>query len=66
MRTYLQWSTSVHRVLYGERALGELAQIAVYSTKCMGKEKALYVSEAMEQRIQRAGGLNGLIMRLAR
>jgi hypothetical protein len=27
----------------------------------MGKEKALYVPEAMEQRIQRAGGLNGLI-----
>jgi hypothetical protein len=61
MKTYLQWSTSVHRVLHGERALGELAQIAVYSTKCMGKEKALYVPEAMEQRIQRAGGLNGLI-----
>jgi hypothetical protein len=61
MRTYLQWSTSVHRVLHGERALGELAQIAVYCTKCMGKEKALYVPEAMEQRIQRAGGLNGLI-----
>jgi hypothetical protein len=33
----------------------------VYSTKCMGKEKALYVSNAMEQRIQRAGGLNGLL-----
>jgi flagellar biosynthesis GTPase FlhF len=61
MRTYLQWSTSVHRVLHGERALGELAQISVYSTKCMGKEKVLYVPEAMEQRIQRAGGLNGLI-----
>jgi hypothetical protein len=61
MRTYLLWSTSVHRVLHGERALRELAQIVVYSTKCMGKEKALYVPEAMEQRIRRAGGLNGLI-----
>jgi hypothetical protein len=61
MRTYLQWSTSIHRVLHGERALRELAQIVVYSTKCMGKEKVLYVPEAMEQRIQRAGGLNGLI-----
>jgi hypothetical protein len=61
MRTYLQWSTSVHRVLHGERALRELAQIVDYSTKCMGKEKALYVPDAMEQRIQRAGGLNGLI-----
>jgi hypothetical protein len=61
MKTYLQWSTSVHRVLHGERALRQLAEIVVYSTKCMGKEKALYVPDAMEQRIQRAGGLNGLI-----
>jgi hypothetical protein len=61
MRTSLQWSTSVHRVLHGERAPRELAQIVVYSTKCMGKEKALYVPGAMEQRFQRAGGLNGLI-----
>jgi hypothetical protein len=61
MRTYLQWSTSVHWVLHGERALRELAEIVVYSTKCMGKEKALYVPDAMEQRIQRAGGLNGLL-----
>jgi hypothetical protein len=61
MRTYLQWSTSVHRVLHGERALRELAQIVVYSTKCMGRQKALYVPDAMERRIQRAGGLNGLI-----
>jgi hypothetical protein len=61
MRTYLQWSTSVHRVLHGERALWELAAIVVYSTKCMGKEKALYVPPTMEQRIQRAGGLNGRI-----
>jgi hypothetical protein len=61
MRTYLQWSTSVHRVLHGERALRELVAIVVYSTKCMGKEKALYVPLTMEQRIQRAGGLNGLI-----
>jgi hypothetical protein len=59
MRTYLQWSTSVHRVLHGECALRELAAIVVYSTKCMGKEKALYVPPTMEQRIQRAGGLNG-------
>jgi hypothetical protein len=61
MRTYLQWSTSVHQVLHGERALRELAQIVVYSTKCMGRQKALYVPDAMERRIQRAGGLNGLI-----
>jgi hypothetical protein len=61
MKTYLQWSTSVHRVLHGERALRELAAIVVYSTKCMGKEKALYVPPTMEQRIQRARGLNGLI-----
>jgi hypothetical protein len=61
MRIYLQWSTSVHRVLHGERALRELAAIVVYSTKCMGKEKMLYVPTTMEQRIQRAGGLNGLI-----
>jgi hypothetical protein len=61
MKTYLQWSTSVHRVLHGERALREPAEIVVYSTKCMGKEKALYVPDAMEQRIQRAGGLNGLM-----
>jgi hypothetical protein len=33
----------------------------VYSTKCMGTEKALYVPATMEQRIQRTGGLNGLI-----
>jgi hypothetical protein len=51
----------VHRVFHGECALREFAAIVVYSTKCMGKEKALYVPPTMEQRIQRAGGLNRLI-----
>jgi hypothetical protein len=34
---YHQWSNRIRVVLQGPRALRELAQIVVYSTKCMGK-----------------------------
>jgi hypothetical protein len=61
-RNYLHWSTSVNRVLKGECTLRELGKIVVYSMKCMGRRKALYVPEKMEERIRRARGLNGLII----
>jgi hypothetical protein len=61
-RNYLHWSTSMNRVLKGERSLRQLAEIVVYSMKCMGQGKALFVPPRMEERIRRAGGVNGLII----
>jgi hypothetical protein len=61
-RNYLHYSTSVNRVLKGERSLRQLAQIVVYSMKCMGQGKALFVPPRMEERIRRAGGVKGLII----
>jgi hypothetical protein len=54
--TYHQWSNRIRVVLQGPRALRELAQIVVYSTKCMGKGKSLYVSPQLIAKIQQRGG----------
>jgi hypothetical protein len=54
--TYHQWSSRIRVVLQGPRALRELAQIVVYSTKCMGKKKSLYVSPQLIAKIQQRGG----------
>jgi hypothetical protein len=43
-------------VLQGPRAHRELAQIVVYSTKCMGKGKSLYVPQNLMAKIQQRGG----------
>jgi hypothetical protein len=45
--TYHQWSNRIRIVLQGPRALRELAQIVVYSTKCMVKGKSLYVPQQL-------------------
>jgi hypothetical protein len=42
--------------LQGPRALRELAQIVVYSTKCMGKGKSLYVPQQLIAKIEQRGG----------
>jgi hypothetical protein len=54
--TYHQWSNRIRVVLQGPRALRELAQIVVYSTKCMEKGKSLYVSPQLIAKIQQRGG----------
>jgi hypothetical protein len=54
--TYHQWSNRIRVVLQGPRALRELAQIVVYSTKCMGKGKSLYVLPQLIAKIQQRGG----------
>jgi hypothetical protein len=54
--TYHQWSNRIRLVLQGPRALRELAQIVVYSTKCMGKGKSLYVAPQLIAKIQQRGG----------
>jgi hypothetical protein len=43
-------------VLQGPRALRELAQIVVHSTKCMGKGKSLYVPQQLMAKIEQRGG----------
>jgi hypothetical protein len=52
----------VNWVLKGKRSLRQLAKIVVYSMKCMGQGKALFVPLQMEERIRRAGGVDGLII----
>jgi hypothetical protein len=54
--TYHQWSNRIRIVLQGPRALMELAQIVVYSTKCMGKGKSLYVPQQLITKIEQRGG----------
>jgi hypothetical protein len=54
--TYHQWSNRIRVVLQGPRAHRELAQIVVYSTKCMGKGESLYVSQQLIAKIQQRGG----------
>jgi hypothetical protein len=54
--TYHQWSNRIRVVLQGPRAHRELAQIVVYSTKCMGKGKSLYVPQNLMAKIQQRGG----------
>jgi hypothetical protein len=54
--TYHQWSNRIRVVLQGPRALRELAQIVVYSTKCMGKGKSLYVPQQLIAKIEQRGG----------
>jgi hypothetical protein len=53
--TYHQWSNRIRIVLQGRRALRELAQIVVYSTKCMGKGKSLYVPQQLIAKIEQRG-----------
>jgi hypothetical protein len=50
--TYHQWSNRIRVVLQGPRAFRELAQIVVYSTKCMGKGKSLYIPPQHIAKIQ--------------
>jgi hypothetical protein len=54
--TYHQWSNRIRVVLQGPRTLRELAQIVVYSTKCRGKGKSLYVPPQLIAKIQQRGG----------
>jgi hypothetical protein len=54
--TYHQWSNRIRVVLQGPRAHRELAQIVVYSTKCMGNGKSLYVPQNLMAKIQQRGG----------
>jgi hypothetical protein len=54
--TYHQWSNRIRVVLQGPRALRELAQIVVYSTKCMGKGKSLYIPQQLMAKIEQRGG----------
>jgi hypothetical protein len=54
--TYHQWSNRIRVVLQGPRAHRELAQIVVYSTKCMGKGNSLYVPQNLMAKIQQRGG----------
>jgi hypothetical protein len=58
--TYHQWSNRIRVVLQGPRALRELAQIVVYSTKCMGKGKSLYVPPQLIAKIQQREGATRL------
>jgi hypothetical protein len=43
------------------RALRELAKIVLYSTKCMGKGKALYVPQQLITKIEQKGGAARLL-----
>jgi hypothetical protein len=56
-----QWSNRIRVVLQGPRALRELAEIVVYSTKCMGKGKSLYVPQQLITKIEQKGGAARLL-----
>jgi len=58
--SYNKWGNNIRVVLKGERAMKELAEIVVYSIKCMGKGRALFVPPQIDQKIAQAGGARKL------